>query len=82
MFSDPVKLALFESERLWPESTLDVIISLGTGVQSKIKGGYWSLHRLWVGFMDFLDGQSHSCDTAKGLEKLTYSSFFWLNTIL
>lgn len=82
MFPDPVKLALFESERLWPESTPDVIISLGTGVQPKIKGGRRSLHRLWAGFMDFLDGQSHSRDTAKGLEKLTHGSFFRLNTIL
>ena len=32
--------------------------------------------------MDFLDGQSHSRDTAKGLEKLTRGSFFRLNTIL
>lgn len=82
VFPDPVKLALFESERLWPESSPDVIISLGTGVQPKVKGGRRSLHRLWAGFMDFLDGQSHSRDTAKGLEKLTHGSFFRLNTIL
>lgn len=82
VFPDPVKLALFESERLWPESSPDVIISLGTGIQPKDKGGRRSLHRLWVGFMDFLDGQSHSRDTAKGLEKLTRGNFFRLNTIL
>jgi hypothetical protein len=82
VFPDPVKLALFESERLWPESSPDVIISLGTGIQPKGKGGRRSLYRLWAGFMDFLDGQSHSRDTAKGLEKLTHGSFFRLNTIL
>lgn len=41
MFPDPVKLALFESERLWPESTPDVIISLGTANNEEL--GHWNL---------------------------------------
>jgi hypothetical protein len=73
---------MFESERLWPESIPDVVISLGTGIQPKTKGDRNSLHRLWAGFMDMLDGQSHSRDTEKGLERYIRGSFFRLNTIL
>ncbi|KAE8554678.1 hypothetical protein EYB25_003219 [Talaromyces marneffei] len=82
VFPDPVRLAMFESERLWPESIPDVVISLGTGIQPKTKGDRNSLHRLWAGFMDMLDGQSHSRDTEKGLERYIRGSFFRLNTIL
>jgi hypothetical protein len=73
---------MFESERLWPESIPDVVISLGTGIQPKNKNARNSLYRLWTGFMDMLDGQSHSRDTEKGLERYIRGSFFRLNTVL
>ncbi|OXV09095.1 hypothetical protein Egran_03141 [Elaphomyces granulatus] len=88
-FPNPIELALWESAHIWPDTTPDIAISLGTGIEPRKGSGEQrqagnSIRRLWHSFMDFLDGESRyqDIDNSNGLGKYTKSSFFRFNTQL
>ncbi|KAA8645059.1 patatin-like phospholipase family protein [Aspergillus tanneri] len=56
-FPNPTELASWEAYRLWPESVVDVAISLGTGEEPKPPRSTNSRSRLLDAFNLLLDGQ-------------------------
>ena len=89
VFPNPIELALWESAHIWPDTALDIAISLGTGIEPRKGSGEQrqggnSIRRLWHSFMDFLDGESRYQDieNSNSLGKYARSSFFRFNTQL
>jgi hypothetical protein len=83
-FPNPIELALWESNQIWPESIIDVIITLGTGIKPKRASNTSgnSICQLWNSFMDFLDGETRFRDFEHGIGKDIKGNLFRFNTKL
>ncbi|KAF3221154.1 hypothetical protein TWF106_006479 [Orbilia oligospora] len=91
--NNPTEVALSEAEGLWPESKIDLVLSLGTGTQlqkekddarnkSSLSGifGKGFLSRLYKSFMSSLDGENVWNDLWSRLSSEQRQVCFRLNT--
>lgn len=83
-FPNPMQLALWESSRIWPNSVIDVVITLGTGMGPKRVSNTpgSSISQLWNSFIDFLDGEARFRDFENGIGKTIKVDLFRFNTKL
>lgn len=87
--NNPTDLALWESSKIWPSTTIDVLLSLGTGKEDSLRSpqapkfrnvlndGF--IPRLCRSFMSSLDGERAWRDLANRLDDNSKSDYFRLN---